>query len=328
MSAIKREDWTAFASLSAAGYREAMHNDADTSASPRPLSRRDLLAVSAGSAAALLGAASVTHADEENATAKPRSGSAVDKGRIKQTVCQWCYKNVPLEELAAASAEMGLVGMDLIAPSDFPTLTAHGLVCSMTPSHGITKGLNDPANWDACLEAMNEAIEATAAAGFKNVICFSGNRGPVDDRQGLKNCAEALRKITPTAEKAGVVLQMELLNSKVNHKGYMCDTSPWGVELVKEVASDNFRLLYDIYHMQIMEGDVIRTIERDHEYFGHYHTAGNPGRHELDDSQELNYPPIIRAIIDTGFDGFLGQEFIPKRDPLTSLREAVELCDV
>ena len=150
----------------------------------------------------------------------------------------------------------------------------------------------------------------------------------MDDAVGLKNCAEALKKITPVAEKAGVVIQMELLNSKVNHADYMCDKSEWGVELVKEVASDNFRLLYDIYHMQIMEGDVIRTIERHHESFGHYHTAGNPGRNELDDTQELQYPPIIRAIADTGFEGFLGQEFIPTKDPKTSLSNAVELCAV
>ena len=283
------------------------------------LSRRDLFAATA--AASLAG---VVAADESAEGAGP----AVRNGRIKQTVCGWCYKKIPLADLAKASAEMGLVGMDLVAPSDFPTLKEHGLVCSMTPSHGITKGLNDPDNWDSCFEKIREAIEATAAAGFKNVICFSGNRGKIDDATGLKNCADALRKIVPEAEKAGVMLQMELLNSRVDHAEYMCDKSAWGVELVKEVGSDNFRLLYDIYHMQIMEGDLIRTIERDHEYFGHYHTAGNPGRHELDETQELFYPPIIRAIVDTGYTGFLGQEFIPKNDPLTSLREAVVLCDV
>ena len=280
--------------------------------------------LAAAGTAALVSAANAQEPTESS------NGTAVSKGRIRQTVCQWCYRNVPLADLAKASSEMGLVGMDLINPSDFPVLKEHGLVCSMTPSHGITKGLNDPANWDDCFAKITEAIEATAAAGWKNVICFSGNRGQIDDETGLKNCAEALAKIVPEAEKAGVVLQMELLNSRVNHKDYMCDTSAWGVELVKRVGSDSFRLLYDIYHMQIMEGDIIRTIERDHEYFGHYHTAGNPGRHELDETQELFYPPIVRAIIDTGFDGFLGQEFIPKKgnDPLVSLRQAVELCDV
>ena len=291
----------------------------------RSLDRRSVLAASASLLALPLASSADESDDSESASS---SGKAVKNGRIKQTVCQWCYKNVPFEDLAKAAAEMGLVGIDLVKPSDFPTLKKHGLVCSMTPSHTISKGLNDPANWDACLDAINEAIEATAAAGFKNVICFSGNRAGMDDAVGLKNCAEALRKIVPTAEKAGVVLQMELLNSRVNHPDYMCDKSAWGVELVKQVGSDNFKLLYDIYHMQIMEGDLIRTIERDHEAFGHYHTAGNPGRHELDETQELYYPPIVQAIVDTGFDGYLGQEFIPKNDPLASLRAAVELCDV
>ena len=290
-----------------------------------PISRRDLLASSA--ALAVAGVASADHhlPGEE---AEEDGKSPGSEGRVKQTVCQWCYSKTPLPELAKWCQELGLVGMDLIKPADFGVLKEHGLVCSMTPSHGITKGLNDPANWDDCLKAINEAIEATAAEGWKNVICFSGNRRGMDDKVGLKNCAEALKKITPVAEKAGVTIQMELLNSRVNHPDYMCDKSAWGVELVKEVASDNFRLLYDIYHMQIMEGDIIRTIQDHHKSFGHYHTAGNPGRNEMDDTQELLYPPIIRAIAETGFDGFLGQEFIPKNDPKTSLREAVELCAV
>lgn len=282
------------------------------------INRRDLFATSA----AALAGASIVHAQDAQAEA-PGAG-----GRVKQTVCQWCYKKVPLADLAKWCQELGLVGMDLIAPSDFGVLKEHGLVCSMTPSHSIGKGLNDPANWDDCLDKIKEAIEATAAEGWKNVICFSGNRNGMSDDVGLKNCAEALKKITPFAEENNVVIQMELLNSRVNHKDYMCDKSAWGVKLVDEVASDNFRLLYDIYHMQIMEGDIIRTIENHHAAFGHYHTAGNPGRNELDENQELLYPPIIRAIAETGFDGFLGQEFIPKRDPKTSLREAVELCAV
>ena len=287
-----------------------------------PLNRRELIASSA--VLAVAGAASADHHEGEPKTVAEKAKA----GRVKQTVCQWCYSKTPLKELAQWCNDLGLVGMDLIKPSDFGVLKEYGLVCSMTPSHSIGKGLNDPANWDECLKAINEAVEATAAEGWKNVICFSGNRRGMDDQVGLKNCAEALRKITPVAEEAGVTIQMELLNSKVNHADYMCDKSSWGVELVKEVASDSFRLLYDIYHMQIMEGDVIRTIEDHHESFGHYHTAGNPGRHELDDTQELQYPPIIRAIADTGFDGFLGQEFIPTKDPKTSLGNAVELCSV
>jgi hydroxypyruvate isomerase len=188
--------------------------------------------------------------------------------------------------------------------------------------------LNDPANHDSCLELINAGIEANEKAGFRNVICFSGNRNGIDEKTGIKHCVAALKKITPVAERAGVIINMELLNSRVDHPDYMCDNSAWGIELVKQVGSDNFRLLYDIYHMQIMEGDVIRAIQANGKYFGHYHTAGNPGRHELDDNQELQYPAICRAIVQSDFDGYLGQEFIPTRDPLTSLAEAVALCDV
>jgi len=252
----------------------------------------------------------------------------VQKGRIRKTVCKWCYRKLPLEELAEAAASMGLVGIDLLKPEEFPVVQNHNLICTMTTSHSIGQGLNDQKNHDMCLQAINTGIEANAKAGFRNVICFSGNRRGMDERTGLKNCLAALRNITPVAEKAGVIINMELLNSRVNHPDYMCDTSTWGIELVKQVGSDSFKLLYDIYHMQIMEGDIIRSIQDNHVYFGHYHTAGNPGRHELDDQQELNYPAICRTIAETGFDGYLGQEFIPLRDPLKSLAEAVSLCDV
>ena len=191
-----------------------------------------------------------------------------------------------------------------------------------------TTGSADPKYWDASLKAINAAIEATAREGWRNVICFSGNRRGIDDKKGMDNCVKALKEIVPVAEKANVILNMELLNSKVDHHDYMCDRSPWGVELVKRVGSDHFKLLYDIYHMQIMEGDVIRTIKKDHDAFGHYHTGGNPGRNELDDTQELNYKAIARAIADVGFQGYMAHEFIPLRDPLTSLGEAIELCIV
>ena len=223
---------------------------------------------------------------------------------------------------------MGLVGIDLLGPSDFATIKKHGLICTMTSSHPLSDGLADPKYWDACLKAMNTAIEATAREGWRNVICFSGNRRGIDNRTGMNNCLKALKEIVPVAEKANVIINMELLNSKVNHPDYMCDHSPWGVELVKRVGSDNFKLLYDIYHMQIMEGDVIRTIRQDHAAFGHYHTGGNPGRNELDETQELNYKAIARAIADVGFQGYMAHEFIPLREPLTSLAEAVELCVV
>lgn len=282
-------------------------------------SRRDLLKASATLAAAgVTGLAATATAQEK----------AVQKGRINQTVCHWCYRGLSLDEMAKAAKSLGLVGVDLVAPKDLEVVKQHSLVCTMTSTHGIGDGLNDPKNHDSCLEKINAAIEANKKYGFRNVICFSGNRRGMDDATGLKNCVTALKKIVPVAEKAGVIINMELLNSRVNHPDYMCDKSAWGIELCKQVGSDNFKLLYDIYHMQIMEGDVIRSIQDNHQYFGHYHTAGNPGRNELDENQELNYPAICRAIAETGFDGYLGQEFIPKRDPLKSLAEAVVLCDV
>jgi len=249
-------------------------------------------------------------------------------GRIKQSVCRWCYGKISLDDLCVAAKRLGLVGIDLLGPADFPTIKKHGLICTMTGSHPLSDGLADPKYWDASLKAINAAIEAMSKEGWRNVICFTGNRRGIDERTGMNNCVKALKEIVPVAEKAGVILNMELLNSKVDHHDYMCDRSPWGVELVKRVGSDNFKLLYDIYHMQIMEGDVIRTIRRDHAAFGHYHTGGNPGRNELDDTQELNYKAIARALADIGYQGYMAHEFIPLRDPLTSLGEAVELCVV
>ncbi|MEO2031282.1 MAG: TIM barrel protein [Planctomycetaceae bacterium] len=281
-------------------------------------SRRALLQATAATAlasAAAIGRSAVTT-------------QTVKNGRIRQSICRWCFQDTDLEDLAEVAASMGMAGLDLLTPDQFPVLKKHNLVCTMTKTHGITKGLNDPAYHESCLRTIHSAIEANASAGFRNVICFSGNRNGMDDRVGLKNCVIALKKILPVAEKAGVIVNMELLNSRVDHHDYMCDRSEWGIELVKQVASNNFKLLYDIYHMQIMEGDVMRSIQDNHMYFGHYHTAGNPGRHELDDQQELNYPAICRAIVETGYDGYLGQEFLPTRDPMTSLAEAVELCDV
>jgi hydroxypyruvate isomerase len=283
------------------------------------LTRRDAL----WTAAALTAAGGITARSQ--AEEPSRSAS---KERLQQSVCRWCYAKIPLDDLCSAARKLGLVGIDLLDPSEFATVKKHGLICTMTKSHPLTDGLCDPKYHDASLKAINAAIEATAKEGWKNVICFSGNRRGIDDRAGLANCAKALKEIAPVAEKAGVVIQMELLNSRVNHKDYMCDRSDWGVELVKRVGSDHFKLLYDIYHMQIMEGDVIRTIETNHAYFGHYHTGGNPGRNEIDDTQELNYKPIARAIAGVGFRGYFAHEFIPKRDPLTSLSEAVTLCDV
>jgi hydroxypyruvate isomerase len=256
------------------------------------------------------------------------SPAAARKGRIQQSACKWCYGRIPLDQLAAEGKKMGLVGIDLLGPGDFETLKKHGLVCTMTNSHGIHPGLNKKKNHEQCLARMREAIEATSAAGFWNIICFSGNREGQDDAEGMKVCAEALKQVVGLAEQKKVTICMELLNSKVDHKDYMCDHTKWGADLCKMVGSERFKLLYDIYHMQIMEGDVIRTIRDYKDYIGHIHTGGVPGRREIDEGQELYYPAIMKAIADVGFKGYVAQEFIPAREPLASLRQAVEICDV
>jgi hydroxypyruvate isomerase len=288
------------------------------------LSRRQALV---GTLAAAAGASLITRGSMAADEASP-GGPAITKGRINQTVCQWCYAKLSVEELAANSARIGLKGMDLVTPDEFPTLKKYGLIGTMTKSHAIEKGLNHKENWEFCLDKIRKAIEATADAGFPNVICFSGNRKGMDDQEGMKNCADALKQIVGFAEEKKVTICMELLNSKVNHKDYMCDHSDWGVKLVKAVGSERFKLLYDIYHMQIMEGDVIATIKREHPYFAHYHTGGVPGRHEIDDTQELYYPAIMNAIAATGYKGWVGQEFIPAREPMASLAQAARICDV
>lgn len=262
------------------------------------------------------------------------TGAADLKGNINHSVCRWCYNSIPLEELCAASKEMGLKGMDLVGPKDWPTLKKHGLDSSMCNGAEINlvDGWNDTKFHSKLIQNYNEMIPLVAKAGYKNLICFSGNRRGMDDETGLKNCAEGLKQIMSLAEKNKVIVVMELLNSKVNHKDYMCDKTPWGVELVKRVGSDNFRLLYDIYHMQIDEGDVIATIRSSHPYIAHYHTGGVPGRNEIDETQELYYPAIMKAIIATGFKGYVAQEFIPtpkeKDGMLAALKNGVKICDV
>ncbi|MFM8397642.1 MAG: hydroxypyruvate isomerase family protein, partial [Pirellula sp.] len=269
---------------------------------------------------------SVVASAQSPADDKPADAKA---GRLNQSLCKWCYdKNLSLDELCVHAKKMGLVGIDLLGPKDFETLKKHGLVCTMVTSHKLSDGLCDPKYWDEALKTINDSIEAASAAGFRNVICFSGNSRGIDRKTGLKNCAEALRKIVSVAEKKKVILNMELLNSRVDHADYMCDLSAWGIELCKEVASDHFKLLYDIYHMQIMEGDIIRSIQSNHKYFGHYHTGGNPGRHEIDQTQEIYYPPIAKAIADSGFDGYVAHEFLPTRDTVESLAQAVKICTV
>ena len=253
------------------------------------------------------------------------------KGNVNHSVCAWCYNSLSIEELCVAVKKIGFSAIDLVGPKDWPTLQKHGVVSSMC--NGAELNLVDgfaEKNFHAKLvKNYEEMIPLVAKAGYKNLICFSGNRRGMDNETGLANATEGLKKIVGLAEKHKVILQMELLNSKVDHKDYMCDRTSWGVELCKRVGSENFKLLYDIYHMQIDEGDVIRTIRDNHQYLGHYHTAGVPGRHELDDQQELFYPAIMKAILATGFKSYVAQEFIPaKTDKLGSLKDAILLCDV
>ena len=249
-------------------------------------------------------------------------------GRIKQTVSMGPPKDMPFDKYAAECAKIGYKGFDLVGPDKFPILKQLGLVASMVPSHGLPVGLNHKENHAECLAKIRSSIEAASAAGFPNVICFSGNRNGISDEEGASNCVEALKQVAAFAEEKKVTLCMELLNSKVNHKDYQCDHTEWGVGVMKAVGSPRCKLLYDIYHMQIMEGDVIATLRKHIEYIGHIHTAGVPGRNDIDDTQELNYPAIMRAIAATKFDGYVGQEFGPKGDKMQALATAYKICDV
>jgi hydroxypyruvate isomerase len=252
----------------------------------------------------------------------------VKKGRINQSVSKWCYGKFSLDELCTIVRKMGMKAIDLLRPDDFPTLKKHGLVCSMVSTHALKKGLNRKENHEQCLAQIRSAIDAAAEYKFPNVITFPGNRAGMPDDIGVDNTVIALKQIVGYAEKKKVTICMEYLNSKVNHKDYMFDNTAWGVEVCKRVGSENVKILYDIYHAQIMEGDIIRTIRDYHEYFGHYHTGGNPGRNEIDETQELYYPAIMRAIAVTKFKGYVAHEFVPKYDPIKALAYAVRICDV
>ncbi|KPK37849.1 MAG: hydroxypyruvate isomerase [Phycisphaerae bacterium SG8_4] len=252
----------------------------------------------------------------------------VKNDRINQSVSKWCYGKIPLDRFCAICKKMGLKAIDLLGPSDFPTLKKHGLACSMINTHGLTKGLNRKENHEQCLSQIRTAIEAASEYGYPNVITFPGNRGGMPDDVGIDNTVAALKQIAGFAEKKKVNICLEYLNSKVNHKDYMFDKTAWGVEVCKKVGSDRVKILYDIYHAQIMEGDIIRTIQNNHQYIAHYHTGGNPGRHEIDETQELYYPAIMRAIVKTGYDGYVAHEFMPVKDPIESLAYAVRICDV
>ena len=282
------------------------------------MNRRSVLKI----AAASLAGAPLAHAQE----IKP---GPARQGRLKQSVCRWCYKDMSIDDLCRNSVEMGLVAVDLVAPNEWPTLKKYGLVSSMVYSGAtIPEGWNRKENHDRLIKEMQAGIERAAANKLPNVITFSGNRRGMSDEEGKENCILGLRRVSKMAEDANVIINMELLNSKVNHPDYMCDHTAWGVAVVKGVGSPNVKLLYDIYHMQIMEGDIIRTIRDNIQYLGHFHTGGVPGRHELDDTQELQWRTIAKAIADLNFQGYFAHEFVPTHDPMTSLRQAAELCTV
>jgi hydroxypyruvate isomerase len=253
------------------------------------------------------------------------------KNNINHSVCRWTYGFMPLEELCTAVKKIGFSAIDLAGPKDWDIMKKYGVYSSMCNGAeiGLTQGWNDKQFHATLIKNYSDHIDLVYKAGYKNLICFSGNRNGMTDETGLNNCVEGLKQILIQAEKKGIVIQMELLNSRVDHKDQMCDNTKWGIELCKRIGSENFKLTYDIYHMQIDEGDVIRSIRDNHQYFGHYHTGGNPGRHEIDETQELYYPAIMKAIVATGFKDYVAQEFIPsKENKIASLEAAIKICDV
>jgi len=296
---------------------------------PNSQSRRQALkniATGALSAGAFSSLSSFTNSEN-----KP---SPALKNNINHSACHWCYRSMPIDQFAPAAKKIGLVGVDLVGPAGWDALKKNGLISTMCNGAEINlvDGWNDKNFHAKLIQNYTEMIPKVAAAGWTNLICFSGSRRGKDDETGWKNCTEGLKQIMSLAEKNKVMIQMELLNSKVDHKDYQCDKTAWGVELVKRVGSPNFKLLYDIYHMQIDEGDVIRTIRDNYQYLGHFHTGGVPGRKEIDESQELYYPAIMKAIVDLGYKGYVAQEFIPtSSEPekqLAALTNAVRICDV
>ncbi len=252
-------------------------------------------------------------------------------GKINHSVCQWCYNDIPLEQLCEAAKGMGIKSIDLLNSSQWATAAKYGLTCAMAYANdwGLQRGFNNPAFHEQLLKDYTANIPKAADVGLKNVICFSGNANGLSSEQGLENCAKGLEPVMKVAEKYNMLVSMELLNSKVDHKDYQCDYTSWGVRLCEKLGSPNFKLLYDIYHMQIMEGDVIATIRKNIQYISHFHTGGVPGRHEIDESQELYYPAIMKAIVETGFKGYVAQEFIPAhKDKLNSLKNAIKICNI
>jgi len=263
--------------------------------------------------------------------AAPGAQAEIRKGRLKQAVCRGVFKgaDLDLDAQCREAARLGAGGIDLVGPETFPALKKHGLIPTMVPGGSTIKdGINDRKNHSTIEPRLREAIKAAADAGAPNVIVLAGDRKGLTDEQGLENCVLFLNHVKGLAEEKGITLCMELLNSKINHPGYMCDHTAWGVEMCKRVNSPRVKLLYDIYHMQIMEGDIIHTIQQNIQYIGHFHTAGNPGRHEFDEGQELNYKGICKAIADLGFQGYLAHEYTPTKDPLGTLDKMMAICEV
>ncbi|MBL8842859.1 MAG: TIM barrel protein [Planctomycetes bacterium] len=295
------------------------------------MDRRDFLKFS-GASLALAStalAAPALRAQQGAPAAAPPAAPTARKGRIRHSVARWCFNGVPLDELARHSAAMGIGSVEILGPGDWEVVKKHGIGCAVAIGIGsIPDSFNRKEKHDELQAQAESLIPQCAAAGVPNIVIFSGNKRGQPDAEGIANCVAGLRRVAPIAEKHGVTLVMEILNSKVDHGDYAFDHMRYGLEVVQGVGSERVKILYDIYHAQIMEGDVIRTIRDHHASIGHYHTAGVPGRNELDENQELHYPAICRAIVATGFKGWLGQEFIPTRDPMTSLREAIDLCDV
>jgi hydroxypyruvate isomerase len=257
----------------------------------------------------------------------------VSKGHINQSVAWWCFKPMSVEQLTASAAKLGLKSVELLTPESFPVLKKHGLICAMVSSHGFAKGFAQRDEHDECLKILRERIDATSAAGFPNVITFSGFRKGLSDEVATKNMIDGLKKIVGYAEKKKVTLCLEMLNSRVNvtmkgHPDYFCDNLERSVDICRQIGSERLKVLFDIYHVQIMHGDLISRIRQHHPYVAHYHTAGNPGRNEIDGTQEINYAAVMNAIVETGYKGFVGQEFVPLRDKVGSLSEAVKICDV
>jgi hydroxypyruvate isomerase len=278
----------------------------------------------------LVGAGALMAPTPEGAAAAAPAGRVVTKGRLKQSVSRWCYQKIPLPELARSVKDMGLTAIDLLKEDEWPVVRDLGLTCSMGYGGGgtIADGLNNKANHDAIVSGLEKSLPAAVKLGVPNLITFFGNRKGMPDQEGLDNCVIGLNRIKKAAEDAGVTICLEVLNSKVDHKDYLGDRSAYGFQVIKAVGSPRVKVLYDAYHMQIMEGDLIRTIRENHQAIAHYHTGGVPGRHELDETQEVQWRSVAAAIAETGFTGYFAHEFVPTRDPLTSLREAVALCDV